>query len=165
MLALGFWAGQMKIAGFSLGSVTGTLLAAVAVGQIGIDVPGPIKSAFFLLFLFAVGYGVGPQFFRGLGKDGPRQILFSLIVLAFCLLVPYVCARIAGLNMGYAVGLYAGSQTISASIGVATDQMARLGLAPDVLQGYLGAIPVGYAVSYIFGTIVLPSCSRSSARS
>ena len=115
--------------------------------------PGPIKSAFFLLFLFAVGYGVGPQFFRGLGKDGPRQILFSLIVLAFCLLVPYVCARIAGLDMGYAVGLYAGSQTISASIGVATDQMARLGLAPDVLQGYLGAIPVGYAVSYIFGTI------------
>ena len=82
-LAVGFWVGQKKIAGFSLGSVTGTLLAAVAIGQLGIDVPGPIKSAFFLLFLFAVGYGVGPQFFRGLGKDGPRQILFSLIVLAF----------------------------------------------------------------------------------
>ena len=52
----------------------------------------PIKSAFFLLFLFAVGYGVGPQFFRGIGKEGPRQIVFSLIVLAFCLLVPVVCA-------------------------------------------------------------------------
>ena len=126
----------------------------MAIGQLSIDVPGPIKSAFFLLFLFAVGYGVGPQFFRGLGKDGPRQILFSLIVLAFCLLVPYVCARIAGLDMGYAVGLYAGSQTISASIGVATDQIRRgLGLDPDTLKTYMGAIPVGYAVSYIFGTI------------
>ena len=152
-LAVGFWIGTIKIAGFNLGSVTGTLLAAVAIGQLGIDVPGPIKSAFFLLFLFAVGYGVGPQFFRGLGKDGPRQILFSLVVLAFCLLVPYVCARMAGLDMGYAVGLYAGSQTISASIGVATDQMARLGLDPGTLQAYMGSIPVGYAVSYIFGTI------------
>ena len=152
-LALGFWLGTKKIAGFSLGSVTGTLLAAIVIGQLSIQVPGPIKSAFFLLFLFAVGYGVGPQFFRGLGKDGPKQIAFSLIVLACCLLVPYACARFAGLDMGYAVGLFAGSQTISASIGVATDQMSRLGLEPAVLQGYLDAIPVGYAVTYIFGTI------------
>ena len=152
-LAVGFWIGPKKLAGFSLGSVTATLLAAVAIGQLGIAVPGPIKSTFFVLFLFAVGYGVGPQFFRGLSKDGPKQILFSLIVLALCLLAPYVCARIAGLDLGYAVGLYAGSQTISASIGVASDQINRLGLSPDQAKAYLDAIPVGYAVTYIFGTI------------
>jgi len=152
-LAVGFWIGPKKLAGFSLGSVTATLLAAVAIGQLGISVPGPIKSTFFVLFLFAVGYGVGPQFFRGLSKDGPKQILFSVIVLALCLLAPYVCARIAGLDLGYAVGLYAGSQTISASIGVASDQINRLGLAPDQAKAYLDAIPVGYAVTYIFGTI------------
>ncbi len=122
-LAVGFFIGPKKLAGFSLGNVTATLLAAVAIGQLGIAVPGPIKSTFFLLFLFAVGYGVGPQFFRGLGKEGPKQILFSVIVLALCLLVPIVCAKLAGLDLGYAVGLYAGSQTISASIGVASDQI------------------------------------------
>jgi putative transport protein len=152
-LALGFWIGPKKLAGFSLGSVTATLLAAVTIGQLGIAVPGPIKSTFFLLFLFAVGYGVGPQFFAGLSKDGPKQILFSVIVLALCLVVPYLCARAAGLDVGYAVGLYAGSQTISASIGVATDQLNRLGLDSGQLQTYLGSIPVGYAVTYIFGTI------------
>jgi putative transport protein len=152
-LATGFWLGVKKVAGFSLGSVTATLLAAVAIGQLGIEVPGPIKSTFFMLFLFAVGYGVGPQFFRGLSKDGPKQIAFSLIVLALCLLAPYVCAKLAGLDVGYAVGLYAGSQTISASIGVATDQLNRLGLPADQLKAYLDAIPVGYAVTYIFGTI------------
>ena len=152
-LAVGFWIGPKKLAGFSLGSVTATLLAAVAIGQLGIAVPGPIKSTFFVLFLFAVGYGVGPQFFRGLSRDGPKQILFSVIVLALCLLAPYVCARIAGLDLGYAVGLYAGSQTISASIGVASDQINRLGLSPDQAKAYLDAIPVGYAVTYIFGTI------------
>ena len=152
-LAVGFWIGPKKFAGFSLGNVTATLLAAVAIGQFGIAVPGPIKSTFFLLFLFAVGYGVGPQFFRGLGKEGPKQILFSVIVLALCLLVPIVCAKLAGLDLGYAVGLYAGSQTISASIGVASDQINRLGLPVDQAKAYLDAIPIGYAVTYIFGTI------------
>jgi putative transport protein len=152
-LAVGFVVGPKKLAGFSLGNVTATLLAAVAIGQLGMTVPGPIKSTFFLLFLFAVGYGVGPQFFRGLGKEGPKQILFSLIVLALCLLVPLVCAKVAGLDLGYAVGLYAGSQTISASIGVASDQITRLGLPAEQAQAYLDAIPIGYAVTYIFGTI------------
>jgi putative transport protein len=152
-LAVGFWIGPKKIAGFSLGNVTATLLAAVAIGQLGIEIPGPIKSTFFLLFLFAVGYGVGPQFFRGLGKEGPKQILFSVIVLALCLIVPIVCARLAGLDLGFAVGLYAGSQTISASIGVATDQINRLGLPAEQSKAYLDAIPIGYAVTYLFGTI------------
>jgi putative transport protein len=152
-LAVGFFVGPKKLAGFSLGNVTATLLAAVAIGQFGIEVPGPIKSTFFLLFLFAVGYGVGPQFFRGLGKEGPKQILFSVIVLALCLLVPLVCAKLAGLDLGYAVGLYAGSQTISASIGVASDQINRLGLPVEQAKAYLDAMPIGYAVTYIFGTI------------
>ncbi len=152
-LAIGFWIGPKKLGGFSLGNVTATLLAAVLIGQAGIAVPGPIKSTFFLLFLFAVGYGVGPQFFRGLSKEGPKQIVFSVIVLALCLLAPFVCAKMAGLDMGYAVGLYAGSQTISASIGVASDQISRLGLPAEQAQAYLDAIPIGYAVTYIFGTI------------
>jgi putative transport protein len=152
-LAIGFWIGPKKLAGFGLGNVTATLLAAVAIGQLGIQMPGPIKSTFFLLFLFAVGYGVGPQFFQGLAKDGPKQILFSVVVLALCLLTPYLCALLAGLDVGYAVGLYAGSQTISASIGVATDQINRLGLSPEQAKAYLDAIPIGYAVTYIFGTI------------
>jgi len=152
-LAAGFWIGPKKLLAFNLGNVTATLLAAIVIGQVGITVPGPIKSTFFLMFLFAVGYGVGPQFFRGLGKEGPRQIAFSLIVLALCLLAPYVCAKIAGLDLGYAVGLYSGSQTISASIGVASDQIARLGLPTEQVKAYVDAIPVGYAVTYIFGTI------------
>lgn len=152
-LAIGFWIGPKKIGGFNLGNVTATLLAAVAIGQLGIEVPGPIKATFFMLFLFAVGYGVGPQFFAGLGKDGLRQVFFSLIVLVACLVVPFLCAQFAGLDTGYAAGLYAGSQTVSAAIGVATDQINRLGLQPEEAKAYADAIPIAYAVTYIFGTI------------
>ncbi|WP_288841603.1 aspartate-alanine antiporter [uncultured Deefgea sp.] len=152
-LAFGFWLGPKKIAGFGLGSVTATLLFAVIIGQFGITITGPIKSTFFLMFLFAVGYGVGPQFFAGLSKDGPRQIAFSVLVLALCLLVPFACAKFANLDLGYAVGLYAGSQTISSAIGVATDQINHMGLTPEQAKSYADSIPIGYAVTYIFGTI------------
>ena len=152
-LAVGFAIGPRKLFGFALGNVTATLLAGVLIGQLGITVGGPLKSTFFLMFLFAVGFSVGPQFFRGLGKEGPRQIVFSLIVLVLCLVVPVLCAIAAGLDTGYAAGLYAGSQTISAAIGVATDQIDRLGIDPAQAKAYADAVPIGYAVTYIFGTI------------
>ena len=152
-LAVGFAVGPLKVLGFTLGNVTATLLAGVLIGQLGIAIAGPIKSTFFLMFLFAVGFGVGPQFFRGLGKEGPRQIVFSLVVLVLCLAVPVLCAIAAGLDVGYAAGLYAGSQTISAAIGVATDQIDRLGYSAAQAKAYSDAVPIGYAVTYIFGTI------------
>src|SRR3954470_3827660 len=110
-LAIGFWIGPKQIRGFSLGNVTATLLAAIIVGQLGIQIAGPIKSAFFLLFLFAVGYGVGPQFFAGLSKDGPRQIIFTVIICALCVLSAVGVSKLGGFDVGYAAGIYAGSQT------------------------------------------------------
>ena len=55
-LFVGFWIGKIKIGKFSLGVVTSVLLVGVLVGQLNITVDGPIKSVFFLLFLFAIGY-------------------------------------------------------------------------------------------------------------
>src|SRR3954470_4269512 len=152
-LAIGFWVGPKQIRGFSLGNVTATLLAAILIGQLGLQIAGPIKSAFFMLFLFAVGYGVGPQFFAGLSKEGPRQIIFALVVCGLCLLSAVTAAKIGGFDIGYATGIYAGAQTISASIGVATDQINRLGLDPASAKAILDRIPVGYAVTYIYGTV------------
>jgi putative transport protein len=152
-LAIGFTIGPLKIAGFSLGNVTATLIAAVLIGQLGITVSPNVKAAFFIMFIFAIGYGVGPQFVSGFGKEGPRQVAFSLVILALCLIAPLVCAKIAGLDLGYAAGLYSGSQTISAAMGVASDQITRLGLPEEQARAYLNQIPIGYAVTYIFGTI------------
>ncbi|WP_170369379.1 aspartate-alanine antiporter [Ruegeria arenilitoris] len=152
-IGIGFLVGPIKVMGFSLGSVTGTLLAAVVIGQAQISIDSAVKSTFFILFIFAVGYGVGPQFIRGLKVDGAREVLFALSVLALCLVVPVVSAKIAGLELGYAAGLYAGSQTISAAIGVATDQINQLGLSAEQAKTYSNQIPVAYAVTYIYGTI------------
>ena len=65
----------------------------------------------------------------------------------------YVGAKLAGYDVGSAAGLYAGSQTISASMGLATDAINRLGLSPEETKKLLDAMPVAYAVTYIFGTV------------
>ena len=152
-LALGYYFGSFTYKGLGLGAVTATLIAAVIIGQIGITISGPLKPTFFLMFLFAIGYGVGPQFVRGIAQDGVPQAIFAAVVCVFCLAAAYMGAKIAGYDVGSAVGLYAGSQTISASMGLATDAINRLGLPPDEAKKLLDGMPVAYAVTYIFGTV------------
>src|SRR6516165_8337000 len=155
-LALGYYFGSFTYKGLGLGAVTATLIAAVIIGQIGITVTGPLKPFFFLMFLFAIGYGVGPQFVRGIAQDGVPQALFAAVVCVFCLGAAYLGAKVAGYDVGSAAGLYAGSQTNSASMGLATDAINRLGLSPEETRKLLDAIPVAYAVTYIFGTMGSP---------
>jgi putative transport protein len=133
--------------------VTATLLAAIAIGQLGITISVNVKSVFFLMFLFAVGYGVGPQFVRGIAKDGLPQALFSVVQCVLCLAAAYAAAKLAGYSVGSAAGLFAGSQTISASMGLATDAINRLALPANETKALLDAMPTAYAVTYIFGTI------------
>src|SRR5213595_502985 len=152
-LALGYYFGKFTFRGIGLGAVTATLLAGVLIGQIGITISQPLKATVFLMFLFAVGYGVGPQFVRGVAKDGLPQAIFAAVQCVFCLLVPIAIAKIAGYDLGYAAGLYSGSQTISAAMGLSTDAINRLGLAADEAKRLLDSMPIAYAVTYMFGTV------------
>jgi putative transport protein len=151
-LALGFWIGPLKIGKFSLGNVTAVLLAGVLIGQLNIKISPNVKSVFFLMFLFAVGYGVGPQFFRGIKKDGVPQAIFAAIVCLAVLVSAYVAARLAGYNPGLAAGLLSGAATISAVLGVATDTINSLGLPSEQAKAWTDVMPVAYAVTYLFGT-------------
>src|SRR3954454_15112381 len=152
-LALGYYFGSFTYKGLGLGAVTATLIAAVVIGQLDIKIGSPLKPVFFLMFLFAIGYGVGPQFVRGIARDGIPQALFAVVVCLFCLAAPFIGAKIAGYSVGSAAGLYAGSQTISASMGLATDAINRLGLPAEETKTLLDAMPVAYAIPYIFGTV------------
>ena len=152
-LGIGFFIGQLKYKSFSLGTVTSVLLVGVLVGQFDIPVPGPLKDVFFLLFLFSIGYSVGPQFFRALKGDGIKQVLFAVVVCGLCLLSVWCVALCMGYNIGEAVGLLAGSQTMSAVIGVGTDTINSLGVSEAEKQQWISIIPVCYAVTYVFGTI------------
>jgi len=152
-LAIGYYFGKFTYKGIGLGSVTATLLAGVVIGQIGITISQPLKATVFLLFLFAVGYAVGPQFVRGVAKDGVPQAIFAVVQCLLCLAVTVIIVKVAGYNLGFAAGLYSGSQTISAAMGLSTDAINRLGLAADQAKNLLDSMPVAYAVTYLFGTV------------
>ncbi|MDE6263837.1 MAG: aspartate-alanine antiporter, partial [Paramuribaculum sp.] len=152
-VGIGFLIGNIRIHGFSLGSVTSVLLVGVVVGQLEIPMSGPLKMFFFMMFLFSIGYSVGPDFFKSLRGSGAKQALFAVLMSSMCFVVTIAIAKIMGYNKGEAIGLFAGSQTCSSLLGVGGEALGRLGLPTEELKRQMDLIPVSYAVTYIFGTL------------
>ena len=151
-LAIGFAIGRVKIAGFSLGTVVGTLFAGVLIGQLDVKVPALVKTVFFDLFLFTTGYKVGPQFFRGLKRDALSQMALTLVLCVTCLVTAVIAAKLFGYDIGTAAGLLAGAFTESTVIGTAGDAINRLAISAEEKTQLLNNIPVAYAVTYLVGT-------------
>ena len=151
-LALGFFIGRLRIGSFTLGTVVGTLLAGVLVGQLDVKVPPIVKTVFFDLFLFVTGYKVGPQFFRSLKKDAFPQVLLTVVLCVTCLASAVTASRLLGYDVGTAAGLLAGSFTESTVIGTAGEAINNLAIAPEEKTRLLNNIPVAYAVTYLVGT-------------
>jgi putative transport protein len=151
-LAIGFFIGQLRFGTFSLGTVVGTLLAGVIIGQLDIKVSATVKNIFFDLFLFTIGYKVGPQFFRGLKKDAMPQLAVTVVLCVTCLLSAFTAAKLLGYDMGTAAGMLAGAFTESTVIGTAGDAISRLDLPAAEKTALVNNIPVAYAVTYLIGT-------------
>ncbi|HTS03100.1 MAG TPA: aspartate-alanine antiporter [Thermoanaerobaculia bacterium] len=151
-LALGFLVGRVKFGTFRLGNVVGTLLAGVVVGQIGVHVDPVVKLVFFDLFLFATGYKVGPQFFRGLKKNALTQVSLTAVLCVTSLVTTLAAAKVFKYDCGTAAGLMAGAFTESTVIGTAGETINRLPLPEAERKRLLDQIPVAYAVSYLVGT-------------
>ena len=151
-LAAGFVIGRIRVGSFKLGNVVGTLIAGVLIGQLDIKVEPTVKAVFFSLFLFATGYKVGPQFFRGLKKSALGQVVLTVVFCVTSLVTTVAAARLLGYDSGTAAGLMAGAFTESTVIGTASDTIDRLDLPEAEKTRLKNNIPVAYAVSYLVGT-------------
>lgn len=151
-LAAGYWIGKFQFGKFQLGGVAGSLLAAVLISQVGVTIDNGIKSVLFALFIYAVGFESGPQFFRSLGRQSIREIVMAAVLALSGLATVVILARMFGLDKGLAAGIAAGGLTQSAIIGTASAAIGKLGLAADEVQRLQGNVAVGYAVTYIFGS-------------
>lgn len=150
-LAIGYAVGKIKVAGFSLGSTASVLLAALALGQIGVEITPLIKAVAFALFIFTIGYKVGPQFFGGLKKEGLSYIALALFVAIVGLVTAVLLGKLFGFNKGTVAGLLSGAMTQSSVIGTAEDAVRALPI--DAVQQKLlsSDIAVAYAITYLFG--------------
>ena len=152
VIAAGYWIGSFKIGAFSLGPVTGALFAGLFVGRFAhVPVSGMTKSFLFLLFLFGIGYSVGPQFVQSLKRDGLKPMLVAVVVCMTGLAASLLIAKVLRLDPGFAAGLMSGSLTQSAAMGTATDAINGLALAEAQRELLVAHVAVADAVCYLFG--------------
>jgi putative transport protein len=152
-LAIGYFVGKrLKIFGFSLGSTASILLAAIVIGQVGITVPPLVKNIAFALFIFTVGYKVGPQFFGSLKKQGMNYLWLTLAVAITALATTILIGKMAHLDKGTTAGMFAGSMTTSAALGTSGDAIKHLVISTEVKNTLDSNMAVAYAITYIFGT-------------
>jgi putative transport protein len=166
VIAAGYWIGSFRIGAFSLGPVTGALFAGLVVGDFAhVPVSSMTKSFLFLLFLFGVGYSVGPQFVLAMKRDGLKPMLLAIVVSFTGLATAIVVGRVLQLDPGFAAGLLSGALSQSAAMGTATDAINGLAIDEQQRALFVSHVAVADAVCYIFGyagvitfvTVIVPA--------
>lgn len=160
-ISIGYVIGGVKVRGFGLGPVTGSLFAGILIGQFAhVPIAGMAKSFLFLLFLFGIGYSVGPQFLQALKRDGLKPVLLAVVVCVTGLLTAIVIAKALELDAGFAAGLVSGALTESPAMGTATEAINALPLLEDERARLVAHVAVADAVCYVFGAVgVILFCS------
>ena len=161
-VGLGYIVGRLKVRGVGLGVVTGSLLAGIFLGNFfHVSVSDQAKAIVFLLFLFGIGYSVGPSFFQNLKGDGWRWVVLGIFVPVVGLASAYAVAHWLKLDPGYSAGLLSGSLTESPAIGTASEAIRSLSIPDDQKQLWIGHVAVADAICYIFGTLGVIWCCSS----
>jgi putative transport protein len=154
-LALGYLCGKLRFGTFVLGPVAATLLVAIAIGQVGVEVSGQVKTFAFALFIYALGYMIGPQFVSGLGRGTLKQVHLTVVSTIVVIITVWALAKGFGLDKGSAAGVLAGGATESAVIGTATDALSASSLPKEEIARMTANIGVVYAITYLFGTFTV----------
>lgn len=153
-IGIGYFIGKLKFRGVGFGVVTGSLLGGVLIGNFfHVPVSDQAKAMLFLLFLFGIGYSVGPSFFSNLKGEGWRWAVLGVFVPVIGLVAAYTVARSLQLDPGYSAGLLSGSLTESPTIGTASEAIRGLSVSDDQKQQWISHIAVADAICYIFGTL------------
>jgi putative transport protein len=161
-VGIGYLIGRFKFRGIGLGAVTGSLLGGIFIGNLfHVSVSDQAKAILFLLFLFGIGYSVGPSFFRNLKGDGWRWALLGVFLPVIGLITAYVVSRILKLDPGYSSGLLSGALTESPAIGTASEAIRALPISDAQKQIWTGHIAVADAICYVFGTLGVIWCCSS----
>jgi len=161
-VGIGYLIGRLKLRGVGLGVVTGSLLGGIFIGNFfHVPVSDQAKSIVFLLFLFGIGYSVGPSFFQNLKGDGWRWAVLGSFVPVIGLITTYTVAHFLKLDPGYSAGLLSGALTESPAIGTASEAIRSLSLSNELKELWIGHIAVADAICYIFGTLGVIWCCSS----
>ncbi|WP_456021014.1 aspartate-alanine antiporter [Pseudomonas protegens] len=154
-IALGVFIGRIRIGSFHLGSVAGALLMGLLIGQIGLEVPAGLKSVFFVMFIYAVGFKSGPEFFGSLNRGTLKLVVLSVVLCATALGAILLMYSVFDFDAGFTAGLGAGALTDTAIMGTATSAINQLTIDAAAKAQLNSHMAIAYAITYLFGTIGL----------
>jgi len=158
VIGIGYLLGQFRLGGVQVGSTTGVLLAGLLLGHLGMPDRPEAATFGFSIFIFSVGLQAGPSFFSAFRADGPKYVALAAVVAVTAVTLALVLSRLAGLEQGFDAGLLAGALTSTPTLAGAEDAV-RSGLArlPEGMTAQQASdnVSVGYALTYVFGTVGL----------
>jgi putative transport protein len=158
VIGIGYLLGNIKLFGLPIGPTIGVLLVGLYCGHHGLTIPQAVGSFGFALFIFSIGLEAGPSFFSAFRRDGKRYITLSFIVAATGLMLTFAMSMVFTFPTGFDAGLMAGALTSTPTLAAAQDAvqsglaLIEDGLSPDQVIENIG---VGYALTYLVGTIVM----------
>lgn len=154
-IALGVFVGRIHIGSFHLGSVAGALLMGLLIGQIGLEVPTGLKTVFFVMFIYAVGFKSGPEFFGSLNRGTLKLVVLSVVLCGTALAAILLMNAVFDFDAGFTAGLGAGALTDTAIMGTATSAINQLSIDTAARAQLNSHMAIAYAITYLFGTIGL----------
>lgn len=158
VIGLGYLLGNLKIGQIAVGPTIGVLLAALVFGHYQFEMPAGVGTFGFALFIFSVGLQAGPSFFSALREDGPKYIALAVVVALSGFVISWIAAKLLQFEPGFGAGLLAGGLTSTPTLVGAQDAVnAGLAHIPAGMtaEAVLNNINVGYALTYLVGTIMV----------
>jgi putative transport protein len=150
---IGYPLGRIRVWGSSLG-VAAVLFAGLAIGSIHPDLKLPeiIYILGLALFVYTIGLSSGPSFFSSLRRDGIRNNLLVVLILAFSAFLAFMAQILFTLKPAMTVGMFAGSFTNTPALAGALETIKHIA-TKDNLNQLLTVPVVGYSITYPMGVI------------
>ncbi|MBS1858012.1 MAG: transporter [Acidobacteria bacterium] len=145
VIGVGYLLGQVRIFGFRIG-VAGVLFAGLAAGALGPEVALPqiVSTVGLILFIYSIGIQFGPGFQNPFRRNGSRDNIFCIAMLAIGAGVAIGVAAWQSLSGPSLAGLFSGALT----------NAPALAAAQEVLRGQSNEAPViAFGIAYPFGVL------------
>ncbi|MCF8248108.1 MAG: hypothetical protein K9J37_07880 [Saprospiraceae bacterium] len=155
VIAIGYFIGRIKIAGFSFG-VAAVLFVGLAFGAMHPDMalPDIIYMIGLVLFVYTIGLRSGASFFASFKKSGLRDNLLATGILLVSAAITIVLGKIMGVKSTLMAGLFCGSLTNTPALASVIDILKNTpGLSPEAMRDLLAEPVVGYSLTYPIGVM------------
>jgi putative transport protein len=163
VIGLGYLFANIRIADIRAEPVISVLLVGLLFGHFGFSAPAGASSFGFAVFIFSVGIQAGPTFFSAFAADGVRYVTLAVVVAATAVGLALVLARTVGLEYGFSAGMLAGALANTPALAGAQDAIkSGLAILPNAVSHAkaLENISLGYAMTYVFGTVGMILAAR-----